>query len=104
MAVRGELTIGDVDAGPAVVGQPDIGPGMAGGVFGLGVQVAADIAGRHAQASHAGQEQMGMVLSYAVAQRQHLAARRGPAIGIASLWERVFLYFFISVVLLPFKN
>ena len=63
MALRAAEPVGHVEAVPAVA-EPGLGPGMAGQVrIVLGVEVAGDVAPRHALAADAGEEGMGMVLA-----------------------------------------
>ena len=60
----GKALVRDVATDPAVfVFKPGIGPGMAGGMFAVGEQVAADVARRDAEGTTAGYEDMRQILA-----------------------------------------
>ena len=75
VVVADERAAGRVDVDPAAPAGPDLAPGVGGHLAGL-VDVAADVAGRQADAAAGRQEQVGEILADPAAQPQGFADRR----------------------------
>src|SRR5258708_9318495 len=89
MALAREHAVRDVHAHPAFAFDPDVGPGMACGLLVVsGIDVAADVAGRHASSAAAGDEKVRGILAYAAAQLARVRGRAGHLPDSALLLHR----------------